>query len=262
MRAIILAAGKGTRMGSLTKESPKCMLNFLGKPLIERQIAVLKEEGVTDIVIVTGYMSDKIEFSGCKKVKNERYETTNMVESLFCARDYWADEVIVSYGDIIYERRVLKSLIGSRDTLNVIVDLNGSSYFKDRFGEEFLSETESLVMDDQGNIVDIGEPNPEISRVRGQYIGLMKFNKEGLKAMSKVYDTDREQYRNRRWLRSKNFQNGSMTDMLQRMIDLGHKPKAVCIRSGWLEFDSDKDLHRYSAWSDQKRLDKYYSAVR
>src|SRR3972149_8258746 len=150
MKAIILAAGKGTRMGNLTKEKPKCTLNFLGKTLIERQIKIIKEAGIDDIIIVVGYMPDKIECSGCIKVENKEYDKTNMVESLFCTRNHWDDGIVVSYGDIIYELKVLKQLMDSNNAINVVVDLNGTSYFKDRFGDDFLSETESLIMDNEG----------------------------------------------------------------------------------------------------------------
>ncbi len=258
MKAIILAAGRGTRMASLAKESPKCTLNFLGKTLIERQISTLKNGGITDLIVVTGYMPHKIECPGCIKVENKNYETTNMVESLFCTRDYWNDEIIVSYGDIIYEEKILKKVIDSQGALNVVVDLNGALYFKDRFGKDFLSKTESMVISDEGDILDIGEPNPDISKVQGQYIGLMKFNKEGLGIISEVYDQDKKEFFNKPWLRSKNFQNGYMTDMLQRVINLGHKVKAVCISGGWLEFDSEDDYNRYLLWKNENKLDKYY----
>lgn len=259
MKAIILAAGMGTRMGDLTKDKPKCTLKFLGSTLIERQIKTIKEAGIDDIIIVTGYMPHMIESPGCIKVENRDYDKTNMVESLFCTRDHWNDEIIVSYGDIIYEIGILKQLMDSNNAINVIVDLNGASYFKDRFGDNFLSETESLIMDDEGCIVDIGEPCPDISKVQGQYIGLMKFSLKGLGIISRVYDRDKKDFWDRPWLRSKNFQNGYMTDMLQRVIDLGDRVKAVCVTGGWLEFDSFKDYHKYLSWHEQNQLEKFYS---
>jgi L-glutamine-phosphate cytidylyltransferase len=259
MKAIILAAGKGTRMGDLTKESPKCTLDFFGKTLIDRQIKVFQETGITDITIVTGFMSHKITNTGCKMIKNEQYGTTNMVESLFCTRALWDDEIVVSYGDIIYEQKVLERLIKRKENFNVVIDLNGESYFRDRFGDNFLSETESLVMDKDRNILEIGEPNPELLRVQGQYIGLMKFSSNGLNIMSTVYDNDKKEYWDKPWLRSKSLKEGYMTDMLQRIIDLGNEVKAVCIEGGWLEFDTKEDYAKYLMWKDNKELGRYYS---
>lgn len=258
MKAIILAAGKGTRLSSLTKDKPKCLLEFLGKSLLDRQIEIFKDLGIADIIVVTGYLSDKIQHPDCIKIKNENYGTTNMVESLFCTRSYWTDTIVVSYGDIIYEKRVFKKLIDSKEDLNVVVDLNGASYFKERFGRDFLLKTESLIFGDDGSIVDIGGPNPDIFQVQGQYIGLMKFTKKGHRILSKVYDEDRKNYWGKPWIRSKNFQNGYMTDMLQRIIDKGYKVNAIRIRGGWLEFDTVIDYKKYQQLYNNNRLSQFY----
>ena len=92
MKAIILAAGMGTRMDKYTKNLPKCMLNFNGKPLIERQIETLRSVGINDIMVVKGYMPDKINIEGVKYYVNKNYENTNMVETLMCAEEEMNDE--------------------------------------------------------------------------------------------------------------------------------------------------------------------------
>ena len=85
LKAIILAAGKGSRLGTLTDNIPKGMLKLFGKTLIERQIEIYQKCGIDDITIVTGYKSEIIDFSGINYVKNQDFATTNMNESLFCA---------------------------------------------------------------------------------------------------------------------------------------------------------------------------------
>jgi len=259
MKAVILAAGKGTRMGALTQDSPKCMLEFLGRTLLKRQLDLFHDIGIEEPIIVAGYMAQKIGYPGSIKIVNEDYDKTNMIESLFCSRSNWDDAIVVSYGDIVYEEGVLKKLMDSRHDITVVIDLNGADYFKARFGDRFLSSTESLVFGEDGSIVEIGSPNPDISRVQGQYIGLMKFSKEGLQVISKTYDQDRKDYWDKPWLRSKNFQNGYMTDMLQRLIDLGNKVYSVGINGGWLEFDSESDYKKYIEWHNDGRLNMYYS---
>ncbi|MBF0215760.1 MAG: phosphocholine cytidylyltransferase family protein [Candidatus Omnitrophica bacterium] len=258
MKAVILAAGTGSRMGSLTRDKHKCMLEFLGKRIIDRQLGAMRAEGIEDIIVVAGHMADNLDCPGAKKVINERFAATNMVESFFCTRPLWDGAVMVSYGDIVYERKVLRALLESKDDISVVVDLNGAGYFRDRFGEDFLSETESMVFNGKNEIVDIGEPRPDISRVKGQYIGLLKFSKKGIDIISNIYDTDKKEYWDKKWLRSKNFQNGYMTDMLQRAIDLGHRVKAVPVNGGWLEFDSERDYSRYMDWKEKGVLDRYF----
>ena len=84
-RAIILAAGQGTRLRPLTNEKPKCLLSIQGKTLLQRQINSLKVEGIKDILVVGGYRASLIKKSGYNCIVNSRYESTNMVSILFTA---------------------------------------------------------------------------------------------------------------------------------------------------------------------------------
>lgn len=258
MKAVILAAGRGTRMGHLTENKPKCCLNFLGKTLLERQMDVMKSCGIKDIIVVTGFMSGKINSPDCLKIKNENYASTNMVESLFCSRSYWDDDILVSYGDILYERKVLEKIIAAESDINVVIDLNGRLYFEERFGSAFKEKIESLVMRG-GTITDIGEPDPPLNRIEGQYIGLLKFSKKGLETISGIYEREKSLYYDKPWMRSKNFQNGYMTDLIQKTIDYGNPVKPVKIKGGWLEFDTESDYEKYIELYNEKKLGRYYT---
>ena len=96
MRAIILAAGEGKRLRPLTNEKPKAMIEIGDKSLLQHQIDVFRECKINDIVVITGYLSDRINFKNIIFLKNEKFDKTNMVETLFCARDFMKDSVIIS----------------------------------------------------------------------------------------------------------------------------------------------------------------------
>ena len=85
MRAVILAAGEGTRLRPHTNDRPKCLVELAGRPLLAWQLDALHAAGVTDVTIVTGYRADQITV-GTRRVHNDRYDDTNMVASLMCAR--------------------------------------------------------------------------------------------------------------------------------------------------------------------------------
>ena len=102
MNAIILAAGKGERLRPLTENKPKCLVSLFGKTLLEWQIETFHNQGIDDITIVTGYKSDLIKYPEIKKIQNKNYDSTNMVETLFCAKDELKESTIVSYGDILF----------------------------------------------------------------------------------------------------------------------------------------------------------------
>ena len=104
MRAIILAAGRGSRMKSLTDERPKCLVELRGKPLLEWQLWALRDAGINEIAIVTGYKRELLAERGLVEFFNPRWAETNMVSSLACAEAWLvADTCIVSYADIFYE---------------------------------------------------------------------------------------------------------------------------------------------------------------
>lgn len=103
MRAIILAAGRGSRMKKLTEKTPKCLLEVQGKALLDWQIEAIRKAGIEEIAIVTGYKRELLVNRGLVEFHNERWSETNMVESLFIA-DSWRKDgpCIVSYSDLIY----------------------------------------------------------------------------------------------------------------------------------------------------------------
>src|SRR5271170_858602 len=88
MRALILAAGRGSRMGRLSDDRPKCLIELDGKPLIERQIAALRRGGADEIGVVRGYRAETIEFPGLAYFTNERWAETNMVMSIAAAAQW------------------------------------------------------------------------------------------------------------------------------------------------------------------------------
>ena len=152
MKVIILAAGEGKRLGQLTHQNPKCLVELFGKSLLQWQIELFKQFDINDITIVKGYLEEKINISNVTYFLNNNFRETNMVETLFCAREKISDSVIVSYGDIIYEKKVLEKLLSSSDDISVITDENWMEYWKIRF-ENPLDDAESLVLDNNGKFV-------------------------------------------------------------------------------------------------------------
>ena len=133
LKVIILAAGEGKRLRPLTEDLPKCLVSLFGKSILERQIEILKSVDLTDIIIVRGYNAHKITIPNVSFYQNDRFDETNMVETLFCARKELKDSVIVSYGDIIYEKRIIEKLKKSNEDFSVIVDEGWEDYWKIRF---------------------------------------------------------------------------------------------------------------------------------
>ena len=170
-----------------------------------------------------------------------------MVETLFCAKEKLCDSVIVSYGDIIFEKKVLQKLINSDEDLSVVIDKNWKKYWEMRFDNP-LDDAESLVLDDM-YISNIGQKANSVNQIQGQYIGLMKFQNDGIKFLVDFYENAKKEAKEkgRNILNSSlPFEKSYMTDLIQGLINRGYKIKAVPVNNGWLELDSYQDYKIYN----------------
>ena len=257
LNAIILAAGQGKRLTPLTKNKPKCMVNLFGKTLLEWQVSVFKKCGITDISIVTGYRSELIDLPGLEFFQNKKFETTNMIESLFCASEKLNKSTIVSYGDIIFEKRILDKLLESKHDISVVIDKDWRKQWDIRF-QNPLDHAESLRLNKNDDILDIGKKVQDIDEISGQYIGLMKFQNEGIDIIKDFYHKCKEYSdKNSNPLNSSlPFEKSYMTDFLQGLINSNFNLKAVIIENGWLELDSVNDYEIYQKMHHDNSLNE------
>lgn len=251
MKVIILAAGQGTRLRPLTDHCPKCMVKVNGKSIIERQLETMYDCGIREdeITVIAGYRNDVLQeyFKDTKLrfVVNNEYQTTNMVYSLMCARSLMesGNDVLISYGDIIYNADVLSRILDSDADSSVVVDDGWFSYWSARC-ENPLDDAETLMFDGNDYLLEIGQKTTDLAKVQSQYIGLMRFRGEGLRAMLALSAEAkrRSDSGERLWRTDRNYNRMYMTDLLQGMIDEGNRMKAVHIQRGWFEIDDPDDL--------------------
>lgn len=254
MKAIILAAGQGTRLKKYTENLPKGMLVFEGKTIIERQIELYQECGLKDIIVVCGFAADKIHYKGIKYFMNEAYAETNMVESFMTARSEFGDDVILSYSDILFTKNMLQTMISSRGDFAVAVDKEWKKYWMMRYGRVDF-DTESLKIDCNKNIISLGLENPLLEDIDARYIGLLKFSKDGLNAITKLWDDNYAEYMERPWQQSgKTIRKAYMTDLLNALIENGKQVKAVEFVNEWIEFDTNEDYEKACLWARNGKL--------
>lgn len=123
MIALILNSGLGHRMGDITKTHPKCMTEIPGnETILSRQLKLLSKLGVNNVLITTGYF-DQVLIDYCnslglplniKFVNNPVYDKTNYIYSIYCAREFLDDDVILLHGDLVFEESVLADIINSK----------------------------------------------------------------------------------------------------------------------------------------------------
>jgi choline kinase len=236
VKAIILAAGRGSRMKSLTDERPKCLVELRGKPLLEWQLESLRAAGISDIAVVTGYKRELLAERGLSEFHNPRWAETNMVSSLACAESWLQGEpCIVSYSDIFYSPVAVQSLINSDATLAVTYDPNWLQLWTERFGDPLL-DAETFRLTAAHTLAEIGNKPQSVDDVQGQYMGLLRFTPEGWAEVVRL----------RAKLSPQQRDSMHMTNTLQRVIDAGRVPiEAVAYTGEWGEVDSSEDLSVY-----------------
>jgi L-glutamine-phosphate cytidylyltransferase len=189
MRALILAAGRGSRMGNLGDDRPKCLVELDGQPLIERQVAALRRGGADEIGVVRGYRAEMIDLPGLTYFANERWAETNMVMSLAAAASWLrSGSVIVSYADIFYRSELVRGLASAPGQLVISYDRAWRRLWARRFADP-LADAETFRIDAAGQLLDIGGKTTQIEDIEGQYMGLMKFTPPAWRAVEALLST-------------------------------------------------------------------------
>jgi choline kinase len=239
MKAIILAAGRGSRMKTLTDSQPKCLIQINGKTLLDMQLDTFKKIGINEIGIVTGYKNELLKNKGLMEFHNSKWSETNMVYSLFCAESWLKeDQCIISYSDIFYNSDALDTLIQSNSDIAITYDLNWLKLWSKRF-QNPLVDAETLRLTEDGYIEEIGFKSKSIEEIQGQYMGILYFTPKGWEEISRI------------WISlSRNEQNTlQMTAMLQMVINNKKlRIKAMSYEGEWGEIDSTEDLLIYQKY--------------
>ena len=238
-----MAAGLGSRLGKLGKNIPKGMITIFGKTLIERQIEIFHNCGINDITIITGHNSEVIKYPNVDYIKNPNYATTNMNESLFCAREKFDDSILVSYADIIFEQQIIEQILKFRQDIGVAINLDWKKNYENRTMHH-LSEAENVLIENS-NVVQIRKNITEClsNQKIGEFLGIMKLSKKGAAYILEKYLKLKNNH-NGVFHSSSSFQKSYLTDMLQEIVDSKAIVYPIVTKGLWMEIDTAEDLKR------------------
>ena len=249
MKALIIAAGKGKRLGDYTKDLPKTLLPVAGKPILDHQLDALAANGITDIAIVKGYLADTIQRDAIGTTFiNDGYETNNILASMMYAASFLDDDVIVSYSDIIYSKDVVATLMGSPHAITAVVDTDWRGRYENRMDHPESEAEKALFDPDTAEASAFGKVIDASPRHIGEFIGLYKLSREGARTFRDAYRDAEAEFAGQPFVHAKVFAKAYITDMFNHLIAAGKPVHCAFIEKDWWEIDTEEDLMGAREW--------------
>ena len=241
MKVIIIAAGVGSRLGDLTKNLPKPLLDVNGKSILEHQIELFRKFGIEDIVIVTGHKKEKFRLKDVKYVHNPNYLNVEQAGSLMSARNEIVGNVIISFGDIIFDELVLKQLLQFNDEVVLATDQKWEESYKIRtenspkFSDFVAVKDKQIIRFFKNSEEFLGKYNIV------EFIGLMKLSEIGSKKIIQKYEY-LEKNQKGKFHYAPSFKKAKIIDLLEELRLNNIEIKIQNISGSWCEIDTNQDL--------------------
>ena len=242
MKVIIVAAGIGSRLGELTKDIPKPLVDVNGKSILQRQIEIYRKFGINDIIIIHGLDKDKFNFENVTYVEDIDVSNHDLLGSLMVAQKEMNDDLIISYGDIIFDENIFSQIINSSETSTLAIDYNWEKKYQDK-SDDLLNKV-SIVTSNNDNILNIGyyENFKNIDNVIfGEFIGLMKISKLLATDLIKQYNFLQKNHHGK-FHDSPSIHFAIITDIINELLKNGTKFAPTKISGTWCEIDTPEDL--------------------
>jgi len=244
MRAIILAAGLGLRLGQHTKDIPKALLDLNGKSILERQISLLREYGVNEIFVVIGYQREKYILKDIEYIFNPRYYETEQLASMMVARTKIFDDVLVIFGDIVFDSQILQQILASNDDIAIAIDLDWEKSYNER--PDNPKSLADKVLINQKKILRISAKETSLdikNQTVGEFLGIIKLSANGSRIIIKKYEELAKSYVGK-FHDADSLEKAKIVDILQELIDSKIEISPIAISGKWCEIDTPKDLER------------------
>ena len=244
MRAIILAAGVGLRLNQHTKDVPKALLDLNGKSILERQISLLREYGVNEIFVVTGYKREKYVLKDIEYIFNPRYSETEQLASMMVARTKIFDDVLVIFGDILFDSQILQQILASNDDIAIAIDLNWEKSYNDGLCNSHPLDEPVLI--NQKKVLRISYKQTDTmieNQTVGEFLGIIKLSANGSRTIIKKYE-ELEKSHVGRFHDANSLEKAKLADILQELIDSKIEISFIPVNGKWCEIDTPKDLER------------------
>jgi choline kinase len=232
MKGLILAAGRGSRLGPLTRAKHKAEMTVAGDTLVGHALQAFQSIQVNKVALCSGYRHENLSPLFEFEFHNSRWESTNMVASMMEA-DSWlsSGRTIVAYGDIIFDAEILQSVLNRPGDIVLPINMTWLELWQRRFSQPF-EDAETLQFNDAFQLTAIGGRPTSLAEVQGQFMGVLVLSKVGWEQLKKVYFSTP----------NAEISGIDLTALLSRALKAGVEVSCVPTTGRWAEVDSGHDL--------------------
>ena len=241
MKVIIIAAGSSTRLAKETSGVPKGLLKISGKSIIEIQLDLFQKNQLFDITIIIGQDKQKFDLKNLNYIQDHEFQNHDVLGSLMTDKSIINDDILTSYSDIIFDEKILKSMIEFTGDIGLAVDLDWEKNYVNR-DQHPKSEAENVLIN--GNeILEIRKNILECKKNEkiGECLGLMKLSRKGSKMFLDKY-SELEVSHQGKFHNSPSLEKALVSDMLQELIDSEINVEPIYVSGKWCEIDTPQDL--------------------
>lgn len=234
-RAIILAASQGAELGNLTQSRPKTMVAVNGQPLLHRLVAQFRGEQMKEVAVVRGFAREQVNAPDVRFVDNLEFTGTGELLSLSKAATLLEGSVVISFGDILFRKYILRNLLQDTSDITIVVDAAWQQRPQSRNAVDFVIASHPYTLkygEEEAELVDIGA-HLQSDQVHGEWIGLVKTNARG----SQVLRAALQELAPR-----PDFKTLRFDDLFRHLLKCGQKIHVLYVTGHWLDVDDLNDL--------------------
>ncbi|MEX2285724.1 MAG: phosphocholine cytidylyltransferase family protein [Planctomycetaceae bacterium] len=241
MQAIIIGAGRGSRLMPTTADTPKCFAEVGGQRILDWTLAAFAENGIDDICFIGGYRIDNVreDYPGFTFRHNENWENNNILASLFHAEDCMHEAFICCYSDILFTPECVSRVLDSDADISLVVDTDWLKRYEHR--SEHPSDDAEKVTVANGLVTRVHRNIAE-GEAHGEYIGVAKFSTAGASRLRESYHRRRQEFAGKPYREAKTFEKAYLIHLLQDMIEQGERMAHVDTPGGYIEIDTQEDF--------------------